>query len=98
LKQSTKERILVNCVKNTCYHQTILSLEHDTLERAKLNQIENNEEVTKMMKLKQKDEKKKLRDMTGLRLRDFPQIFCGKRPKIFCFVLNLLAGVRPSDY
>jgi hypothetical protein len=85
-------------VKNTCYHQTILSLEHDTLERAKLNQIENNEEMTKLMKLKRKDEKKKLENLIGLRLRDFPIIFSGKRPKIFCFVLHLLSGLRPSDY
>lgn len=26
LKQSNKEMIDVDCVKNTCYHQTVLSL------------------------------------------------------------------------
>lgn len=39
LKQSAKERIDVNCVKSTCYHQTVLSLDHDPLERLKQDQI-----------------------------------------------------------
>lgn len=33
----------VACVKSTCYHQTILSLDHDPLERVKKNQIEKSE-------------------------------------------------------
>ena len=43
LKQSNKEMIDVACVKSTCYHQTILSLDHDPLERVKKNQIEKSE-------------------------------------------------------
>jgi hypothetical protein len=39
LKQSGKEIINVPCPKNTAYHLTILSLEHDPLERAKINKI-----------------------------------------------------------
>lgn len=42
--------------------------------------------------------KKKLNNLTGLRLRDFYKIYATKRPRIFCFFLNLLAGVRASDY
>ena len=41
LKESNKDRIDVDCPKNTCYHQTILSLEHDPLERIKKGEIEN---------------------------------------------------------
>ena len=39
LKESAKEIIDVNCPKNTCYHLTVLSLEHDPLERIKKGQI-----------------------------------------------------------
>jgi hypothetical protein len=40
--------------------------------------------------------KKKLKSLIGLRLRDFYVIYGTKRPKIFCFFLNLLAGVKAS--
>ena len=39
MKQSNKEIIDVECLKNTCYHQSLLSLEHDPLERLKKKQI-----------------------------------------------------------
>lgn len=42
MKESEKERIDVNCVKNTCYHQTMFSIEHDAIEREKIGKIEAN--------------------------------------------------------
>jgi hypothetical protein len=50
------------------------------------------------MKLKMKEEKKKLEQLIGLRLRDFPYIFNGRRPKLFCYILHILSGVKPEDY
>lgn len=41
MKQTLKERIDVDCVKNTCYRQTIVSLEHNYNERVKINQLED---------------------------------------------------------
>lgn len=98
LKQSNKEMIDVDCVKNTCYHQTVLSLEHDPLERIKKNQIENNEILTKKYKQEALEAKKRLKNLSGLRLRDFYTIYGTRRPKIFCYLLNLLAGVKSSDF
>ena len=42
MKESEKERINVNCVKNTCYHQTVMSIDHDPIERDKQSKIEAN--------------------------------------------------------
>lgn len=50
MKLSEKERIDVNCVKNTCYHQTVVSIEHDPLEREKISKIETNEIETQKRK------------------------------------------------
>lgn len=60
MKQAPKERIDVNCVKNTCYHQTVLSLEHEHSEREKINQIETTEATTKKLKLQMLERKKKI--------------------------------------
>ena len=98
MKQTAKERIDVNCVKNTCYHQTIQSLEHDYNERVKMGQIESTEETTRQLKKMMMKKKKKLEDQKQLRLRDFYLIFKAKRPRIFCYFLQLLANVCPEDY
>ena len=37
-------------------------------------------------------------NIPGIRLRDMANIFNGRRPKIFCYVLHLLAGIKPEDY
>jgi hypothetical protein len=98
LKQSGKERIDVDCVKSTCYHQTVMSLEHDPLERLKQSQIETNELVTRKIKDEMTENRKKLQQTPGIRLRDFYLIYKSRRPKIFCFFINLLTGERAQDY
>lgn len=50
MKQSAKDRIDANCVKSTCYHQTVISLEHDYLERIKKDQLEHTELASKKNK------------------------------------------------
>jgi hypothetical protein len=50
------------------------------------------------MKLKMKEEKKKLEQLVGLKLRDFPSLFNGRRPKLFCYILHLLTGLQPEEY
>ena len=98
MKQTQKERIDVDCVKNTAYRQTIVSLEHNYNERLKLSQLEDTEVTTKALKSKMMEKKKLLEDQPKIRLRDFYIIFTSRRPKIFCFFLKLLANVMPEDY
>ena len=95
LRQTTKERIDVNCVKNTCYHQTIISLEHNHGEREKLNDLESAQAETKLLKERVMERKLKLENQPKLRFRDFFVIFNSRRPKIYCFILKLLADVVP---
>ena len=97
MKQSSnKERIDVNCVKNTCYSQIIVSLEHTHNEREKLTELESAQEETKLLKIQMMEKKKKLENEPKLRFRDFFLIFNScRRPKIFCYFLKLLANVVP---
>lgn len=75
-----------------------MSLEHDARERIKNGEIENSELATKKLKEEAKEAKTMLKNTPGLRLRDFYAIYGSKRPKIFCYFLNLLANVNASDY
>jgi len=42
--------------------------------------------------------KKLLVNTPGIRLKDFHVIFGSRRPKIFCFLINLLTGLKARDY
>jgi len=41
----------VTCVKKSCYHQTVYSLEHDINERLKQGKIEENQKEARRMKV-----------------------------------------------
>lgn len=98
LKQNNKQRISVGCVKNTCYHQTVLSLDHDPLERIKQDQLEHNQLASQKQQMLHSDAKRTLLTTPGIRLRHFYSLFAGKRPKIFCYFLHLLTSLPPQDY
>lgn len=76
----------------------MVSLEHDPIERLKQDQIESNELATKRMKEEMDENRKKLQQTPGIRLRDFYLIFKSRRPRIFCFFIQLLTGLRARDY
>jgi hypothetical protein len=98
LKKTGKQRIGAECTQNTGYQQMLLSLEHDPLERLKLSHMESTELETKKIKSSRGENKKKIENSPGLRLRDL-YVLCGnRRPKVFCYFLHLLTGESPKIY
>ena len=73
-------------------------MEHTHIEREKLNQLESTQETTKVLKALMNERKKKLENQAKIRLRDFYVIYGYRRPKLFTFILKLVANVVPEQY
>ena len=63
------------------------------MEREKLSELESAQEETKLLKVQMLERKNKLENQPKLRFRDFFTIYGMRRPKIFCYILKLLANV-----
>lgn len=100
LRQSIKQEITRGAgqVKLTCYSQSVLALEHDVRVRLKQYELENQKSESQAMNAKNIEKDNLTFNQDGLRFSQFSDIFNGRRPKIFCLLVNVLTGLKNEVY